>query len=464
MRAAGAAAASLALCAVGLPDDAGDERAARPLGQKLVDQKAAHGQPTNPDVGRRRHQHRARRERHRRRRRAAQHRHAGAGQRADRDRGHRRPRQGGLPQRRRRARGLARLRSSLLGKGEDAFWVNNQITATAHPGQVQARVGAAKAQGARAAAELRLSGVALQSDSGSVFAKGTIVNRSKVVQKRLTIFCVARKGAKVVAAGRGILDPPAGRRRQAHELHHLLHRQPEGREAQLLSAPDRPGVAMATTQDIHAPTLGAEGEPCATCGAPLAGDQRYCLDCGARRTEARVAFRDILAAGAGRAPDDGARAPAPVAGAGGPAGAQRRWPSSAGCCACCSALGVGVLIGHCRATTPPAPRRAAAGHHGQRCRRPAGAPRRRRPRRPPRPPRTSTRAARRPSRARAQRRPSTAAGKAATNKKPRTSNSSSGADYQKKSQKLPKQVGTAGKPAPKDNKPAGGGSDFQDIG
>jgi hypothetical protein len=41
---------------------------------------------------------------------------------------------------------------------------------------------------------------------------------------------------------------------------------------------------------------------------------------------------------------------------------------------------------------------------------------------------------------------------------------SSGSDYQKKSQKLPKQVGTGGKPPPKDNKPAGGGSDFEDIG
>ena len=54
---------------------------------------------------------------------------------------------------------------------------------------------------------------------------------------------------------------------------------------------------MATTQDIHAPTLGAQGEPCASCGAPLAGDQRYCLECGARRSQARVAFREILATG-----------------------------------------------------------------------------------------------------------------------------------------------------------------------
>ena len=51
-----------------------------------------------------------------------------------------------------------------------------------------------------------------------------------------------------------------------------------------------------------------------------------------------------------------------------------------------------------------------------------------------------------------------------TNKKLKDLNSSSGADYQKKSQKLPKQVGTRGKPPPKDNKPAGGGTGFQEIG
>ena len=42
---------------------------------------------------------------------------------------------------------------SLLGKGEDAFWVNNQITATGTPAKVQARVGAGQGQGARAAAD-----------------------------------------------------------------------------------------------------------------------------------------------------------------------------------------------------------------------------------------------------------------------------------------------------------------------
>jgi hypothetical protein len=100
----------------------------------------------------------------------------------------------------------------LLARGEDAFWVDNQITATGTPAKVQARVGAAKGKVPARPPRFAISSVGLQSDSGSVFAKGTIVNRSKVAQKRLTIFCVARKGTKVVAAGRGILDalPPAG--------------------------------------------------------------------------------------------------------------------------------------------------------------------------------------------------------------------------------------------------------------
>jgi hypothetical protein len=101
---------------------------------------------------------------------------------------------------------------ALLAKGEDAFWVNNQITASGKPAKIQARVGAAKGKVPAQVPSFAISGVSLESDSGSVFAKGTIVNRSKVAQKRLTIFAVARKGAKIVAAGRGMLDalPAAG--------------------------------------------------------------------------------------------------------------------------------------------------------------------------------------------------------------------------------------------------------------
>ncbi len=42
------------------------------------------------------------------------------------------------------------------------------------------------------------------------------------------------------------------------------------------------------------PTLGADGAPCPKCGSPLASDQRYCLQCGARRGEARLPYERYL--------------------------------------------------------------------------------------------------------------------------------------------------------------------------
>jgi hypothetical protein len=42
--------------------------------------------------------------------------------------------------------------------------------------------------------------------------------------------------------------------------------------------------------------LAREGEPCRECGAPLALDQRYCLNCGRRRGEPRIDFQGYLPA------------------------------------------------------------------------------------------------------------------------------------------------------------------------
>jgi hypothetical protein len=50
---------------------------------------------------------------------------------------------------------------------------------------------------------------------------------------------------------------------------------------------------------------------CAGCGAALADDQRYCLSCGARNAEPRVAYRDLLTAPGEPVP--GAAGSSPVA-------------------------------------------------------------------------------------------------------------------------------------------------------
>lgn len=61
------------------------------------------------------------------------------------------------------------------------------------------------------------------------------------------------------------------------------------------------------TQEIHAPKLGELGEGCRVCGAPLAADQRYCLNCGERRTGPRLEFGELFG------PPPGSQAPPPEA-------------------------------------------------------------------------------------------------------------------------------------------------------
>ena len=84
------------------------------------------------------------------------------------------------------------------------------------------------------------------------------------------------------------------------------------------------------TERIDMPALGPEGDRCSACRAPLAIDQRYCLQCGQRRGARRVDFAELLpldetsgsAHGAGSAaaapPAAGQVAPVQSAGGSGP--------------------------------------------------------------------------------------------------------------------------------------------------
>jgi hypothetical protein len=96
--------------------------------------------------------------------------------------------------------------------------------------------------------------------------------------------------------------------------------------------------------------LGEHGEPCRGCGAPLAADQRYCLNCGQRRGEPRVAYGEHLGATNGTGPRAPERAPEAGAGAAevGAGGSQRDYgPLAAvgGIAVLGLMLLVGVLIG-----------------------------------------------------------------------------------------------------------------------
>jgi hypothetical protein len=81
-------------------------------------------------------------------------------------------------------------------------------------------------------------------------------------------------------------------------------------------------------------TLGQEGDACSQCGAALATDQRYCLNCGAARAEPRLDFQSFLrpAATAGAAP-----APAPASGGASMSAANPQWSPAF------AILGIGLL-------------------------------------------------------------------------------------------------------------------------
>jgi hypothetical protein len=60
-------------------------------------------------------------------------------------------------------------------------------------------------------------------------------------------------------------------------------------------------VQTPTEQTVREP-VGAQGEACAECGAQLAPDQRYCINCGRRRGDPRVPLPAGTAKAAGPAP------------------------------------------------------------------------------------------------------------------------------------------------------------------
>lgn len=210
------------------------------------------------------------------------------------------------------------------------------------------------------------------------------------------------------------------------------------------------------------PTLGPPGEPCPTCGAVLAADQRYCLNCGTRRAESRVPFPAALTGGGAAVPAHAAVAPAAPAAASPaarPAG-KRSWADRdlvlpvAG--TALLAIAVGILIGRSGAsdtitTKAPivnvAPSAAAAA--------PAAAAAA-----------TDTTAD-----------TSAGSGSGSGSKKTKAAKDSaksstanvskntlsdnakaSGKDYVNKSKKLPTTIGTGGTAPPKDDKAPGGGS------
>jgi hypothetical protein len=119
---------------------------------------------------------------------------------------------------------------------------------------------------------------------------------------------------------------------------------------------------LSTEPTVSPPPTASVAERCKACGAPLAADQRYCLECG----EPRAPMSSVLLGGspyrAGSQSETGQPAKPPGAATGAPAGGERGRPNNAltviaGVGVLLLAMGVGVLIGRSgaasKSSTPP---------------------------------------------------------------------------------------------------------------
>ena len=183
-----------------------------------------------------------------------------------------------------------------IAPGGRLLWVHDQVTASGPPARVRAAVGAGARRVAGPLPRIALRGVHLEGRPRQRRRRHREghepLSRRAAPARRLR-----GRAARAPRGRRRALDrspPEAG---QVGPLYRVLHRRPARREPADRRPADRSEPMTYTDEPdttLHRAVLGAEGEPCAVCRAPLAADQRYCLNCGTRRAEARLPFLELL--------------------------------------------------------------------------------------------------------------------------------------------------------------------------
>jgi hypothetical protein len=99
------------------------------------------------------------------------------------------------------------VQAALIPPHGKLLWVDDQVQAASDPHAVKAKVGIPPKATPGKPPEIVVGAPHFVTDEISgLGAEGRVTNRSKIDQRKLTIFAVARKGGRVVAAGRGQLD------------------------------------------------------------------------------------------------------------------------------------------------------------------------------------------------------------------------------------------------------------------
>lgn len=98
-------------------------------------------------------------------------------------------------------------RVSLITPGRETVWVDDQALGSGVASSASALVGEGKP--ATAIPKIAVTGAHLSAEAGSETESGNVANRSSVIQQNLVVYAVARKSAKIVAAGRAVLPEVA---------------------------------------------------------------------------------------------------------------------------------------------------------------------------------------------------------------------------------------------------------------
>jgi hypothetical protein len=118
----------------------------------------------------------------------------------------------------------------------DEVWVNDQVLANGTPKSVTALVGTTTRTLRTSLPKLQVSKATLAVDPVSgVEANGSVTNRSAVEQRKLIITCVAEKGGRIVAAGRG--EIPRLRVGQKSPYHVFFIGDPRGAQLSVAAPP-----------------------------------------------------------------------------------------------------------------------------------------------------------------------------------------------------------------------------------
>jgi hypothetical protein len=128
----------------------------------------------------------------------------------------------------------------LVRPGQTVTWVNDQVSAAGRPRAVAATVGEGAAVAAARIPSVVLTRPRLQDDpvSGTA-AVGIAGNRSKVDLRKLVIFAVARRGGRVVAAGRAQIPRLKPGKRARFQAFFIGN--PKGARVELSGPPPRLG-------------------------------------------------------------------------------------------------------------------------------------------------------------------------------------------------------------------------------